>query len=124
MNYKELNKNQKDRMKQISSNSYTMEWENPEFMDCLLGGLPGIRKYQNDKNITCELVELEKTMSTYDAFLSNKESFLKKIENIITLIQKKNDSWYGLNIYELGKYLKIHRFCLISGEGASCIIQI
>ena len=117
MNYKELNKNQRDRMKQISSNSYTMEWENPEFMDCLLGGLPGIRKFQDDKNIICELVELEKTMSTYDAFLSNKESFLKKIENIITLIQKKNDSWYGLNIYELGKYLKIHRFCLISGEG-------
>ena len=65
MNYKELNKNQKDRMKQISSNSYTMEWENPEFMDCLLGGLPGIRKFQADKNITCELVELEKVMSTY-----------------------------------------------------------
>lgn len=30
MNYKELNKNQKDRMKQISAHSYTMEWENPE----------------------------------------------------------------------------------------------
>ena len=55
MNYKELNKNQKDRMKQISSNSYTMEWENPEFMDCLSGGLPRIRKYQNDKNITLNL---------------------------------------------------------------------
>lgn len=27
MKYKELNKNQKDRMKQISSHSYTMEWE-------------------------------------------------------------------------------------------------
>lgn len=117
MNYKELNKNQKDRMKQISSNSYTMEWENPEFMDCLLGGLPRIRKFQADKNITCELVELEKVMSTYNAFLSNKQSFLKEIEHIIALIQKKNDSWYGLNVYELDRYLKIHRFCLISGEG-------
>lgn len=100
MNYKELNKNQKDRMKQISSNSYTMEWENPEFMDCLLGGLPRIRKFQADKNITCELVELEKVMSTYNAFLSNKQSFLKEIEHIIALIQKKNDSWYGLNVYD------------------------
>ena len=55
MNYKELNKNQKDRMKQISDHSYTMEWENPEFMDYLLGGLPRIRKTQYDKYVTCLL---------------------------------------------------------------------
>ena len=32
-----------------------------------VGGLPRIRKFQADKNITCELVELEKVMSTYNA---------------------------------------------------------
>lgn len=117
MNYKELNKNQKDRMKQISDHSYTMEWENPEFMDYLLGGLPRIRKTQYDKYVTGELNKLERAMSTYDSFLSDMEKFLKEIENIIALIQKKHDSWYGLNTYELGIYLRIQRFCLISGEG-------
>lgn len=117
MKYKELNKNQKDRMKQISSHSYTMEWENPEFMGYLLGGLPRIRKTQEDKDVAGELIKLERVMSTYDSFLSQKEKFLNEIKNIIALIQEKNDSWYGLNIYEIERYLKIHDFCLISGEG-------
>ena len=117
MKYKELNKNQKDRMKQISSHSYTMEWENPEFMGYLLGGLPRIRKTQEDKDVAGELIKLERVMSTYDSFLSQKEKFLNEIKNIIALIQENNDSWYGLNIYEIERYLKIHDFCLISGEG-------
>ena len=79
MDYKELNKNQKDRMKQISAHSYTMEWENPEFMDFLLGGLPQIRRFRKYKNISSELEKLEKLISTYDSFLTNKVSFLKKI---------------------------------------------
>lgn len=40
MNYKDLNKIQKNKMKQISVHDYIMEWENPEFMDYLLGSLP------------------------------------------------------------------------------------
>ena len=79
MDYKELNKNRKDRMKQISAHSYTMEWENPEFMDFLLGGLPQIRRFRKYKNISSELEKLEKLISTYDSFLTNKVSFLKKI---------------------------------------------
>ena len=104
-------------MKQISAHSYTMEWENPEFMGYLLGGLPRIRKTQEDKDVAGELIKLERVMSTYDSFLSKKEKFLNEIKNIIALIQEKNDSWYGLNIYEIERYLKIHDFCLISGEG-------
>lgn len=90
MNYKELNKNQKDRMKQITANSYTMEWENPEFMGYLLGGLPRIRKTQEDKDVTGVLIKLEKVMSTYDSFLSHKVNFLNELKNIIALIQEKN----------------------------------
>ena len=117
MNYKELNKNQKDRMKQICTHPYAMKWENPEFMVYLLGELPTIRKTQYDKGITNELNKLENVMSTYDPFITKKESFFKKIENIIELIHKKNDYWYGINIYDLDRYLKIHKFCLIAGEG-------
>lgn len=117
MHYKELNKIQKARMKQISAHSYTMEWENPEFMDCLMGHIPQIRSSRVDKNITSELEKLEKILSKYDSFLSNKASFLNEVKNIIELIQKKKDSWYGLDIYEIERYLKIHAFCLIAGEG-------
>lgn len=60
MNYKDLNKIQKDRMKQISVHDYIMEWENPEFMDYLLGSLPQIRRVKDDESITDELSKLNK----------------------------------------------------------------
>ena len=54
---------------------------------------------------------------SYDSFESDKQSFLAEVDNIITKITEKKSSWYGLNRYEIEKYLKIHGFCLISGEG-------
>lgn len=45
MDYRVLNKIQRDRMKQISVHTYDMEWENPEFMNYLMGELPRIRKF-------------------------------------------------------------------------------
>ena len=62
MEYTELNIIQKNRMKQICTNSYTMEWENPEFMDSLMGKLPEIIITDKDRNITNELVELRKSL--------------------------------------------------------------
>ena len=47
MDYKLLNKTQKDKMKAITNNEYKMEWENPEFMHILLGELPKIRQFQS-----------------------------------------------------------------------------
>ena len=117
MHYKELNKIQKDRMKQISTHKYTMKWENSEFMDFLLGDLPKIRRTQDDKNIANELANLERTLAMYDPFMSDKKRFFDEVRNLITLILDKKSSWYGLNIYEIERYLKIHNFCLISGEG-------
>ena len=117
MNYRELNKIQKNRMKQISLNSYIMEWENPKFMNYLIGDIPKIKKSQKDNDITDELTKLENIMSTYNSFLSNKANFLDEVERIIAQIQKKNLSWYSVNIYEIKTCLKMHSFCLISGEG-------
>ena len=116
MNYKDLNKIQKDRMKQISVHDYIMEWENPEFMDYLLGNLPQIRRMKDDESITDELSKLNNMLVSYDSFESDKQSFLAEVDNIITKITEKKSSWYGLNRYEIEKYLKIHGFCLISGE--------
>ena len=40
MNYQLLNKIQRDKMNSITNNNYKMKWENPAFMDILMGGLP------------------------------------------------------------------------------------
>ena len=117
MHYKDLNKIQKNRMNQICAHEYTMKWENPEFMDCLLGKLPTVRKVNDDKSIINELSKLESILASYDPFLSDKRSFLDEVGNMIALILKKKDSWYGMNLPEVERYVKIHNFCLISGEG-------
>lgn len=117
MDYRVLNKNQKDRMNAISNPAYVMEWENPEFMDYLMGELPKIRRYQKDKEAEHEISSLEKVLATYDAFFSEKSAFIEEIAKKISDIRNLKGSWYGLSLYEIETYMSLHRFCLISGEG-------
>ena len=117
MDYRVLNKNQKDRMNAISNPAYVMEWENPEFMDYLMGELPKIRRYQKDKEAEHEISSLEKVLATYDAFLSEKSAFIEGIAKKISDIQNLKGSWHGLSLYEIETYMSLHSFCLISGEG-------
>lgn len=117
MHYIDLNEIQRDRMKQISAHSYTMEWEKPEFMECLMGDLPRLRHFQNDKDIANEVTRLEEIISTYDSFQTEGTNFLNEMRRGILAIQEKNKSWFGVNLFDVEMYLKIHRFCLISGEG-------
>lgn len=117
MEYRLLNKNQKDRMKRISNHTYVMKWENPEFMDYLMGELPKIRRYQIDEEIKNEIASLEKVLLTYNAFFSEKSVFLDELAEKISAIQSLKESWYGLSLYEIEDYMKLHGFCLISGEG-------
>jgi len=117
VDYRVLNKNQKDRMKAISNHAYIMEWEDSEFMDFLMGELPKVRRYRIDSEIKDEILSLEKLLSTYDAFISEKSAFLYEIEKKISAIKNLKESWYGLSLYEIETVMKLHRFCLISGEG-------
>lgn len=117
MDYRVLNKNQKDRMNAISNPAYVMEWENPEFMDYLMGELPKIRRYQKDKEAEHEISSLEKVLATYDAFFSEKSAFIEEIAKKISDIQNVKGSWHGLSLYEIETYMSLHSFCLISGEG-------
>ena len=117
MDYRVLNKNQKDRMNAISNPAYVMEWENPEFMDYLMGELPKIRRYQKDKEAEYEISSLEKMLETYDAFLSEKSAFIDEIAKKISDIKNLKGSWHGLSLYEIETYMSLHSFCLISGEG-------
>ena len=80
MDYKELNQNQKKRMEQVSKKAFSMRWENPEFMEYLSGKLPKVKIYQNDRSIEYELRDLDSYLGTYNAFFTDKDSFLNEIE--------------------------------------------
>ena len=61
MDYKALNENQRKRMLQISKNDFSMEWENPDFLDALIGKLPPIHHDRNEENIktgTCRIKQV------------------------------------------------------------------
>lgn len=117
MNYKLLNNDQRKRIRQIINNEFEMEWEEPDFFNTLLGKLPSVHHSQDENEIQTELATLERMLSQYDAFLENKELFIKNIESIVTSIQHKKANWYGLNIYEVEESIRQHECCLISGDG-------
>lgn len=117
MDYISLNKNQRDRMNQITNNKLSMEWQDKSFFDYLIGNLPKIRHYEYEKEIEIEIKELKKIYSDYDCFLSNKVEFFKKIKIIVKDIKAKKPYWYGLNLYELEECIKQHESCLIYGAG-------
>lgn len=117
MDYSSLNKLQRNRMKQISNSDIKMEWENPEFIDTLMGRLPTVQHYQNDNDVSSEVNSLKKMLSSYDPFISDKSIFIQKVKKEIIKIQTKKPNWYGLNGYEVEECVRQHEFCLISGEG-------
>lgn len=117
MNYRELNEYHRNKMNSIRNIHYKMEWKEPEFMGYLLGGFPKFRKPNNDRDLYKKSNELEKTLLEYNAFLSNKKLFLEKVSEILSQIKQKSTNWYGIGIHEIEACVKMHSFCIISGEG-------
>lgn len=117
MDCKSLNKIQRDKMNAITKNVFEMEWENPEFMDILMGELPKVRHSQGDDDILAEINQLKKELLSYDAFSSNKEEFISKISNCIDTIHTKKEYWFGLSLHKVKECVHQHEFCMISGEG-------
>lgn len=117
MDYKALNENQRKRMLQISKNDFSMEWENPDFLDALIGKLPPIHHDRNEENIKTELAELNKYYSQFDFFATDRAKFIQQIKVLINVIHNKNANWYGLDLYRVEECIRQQEFCLISGEG-------
>lgn len=117
MDYKALNENQRKRMLQISKNDFSMEWENPDFLDALIGKLPPIHHDRNEENIKTELAELNKYYSQFDFFATDRAKFIQEIKVLINVIHNKNENWYGLDLYRVEECIRQQEFCLISGEG-------
>ena len=117
MNYRELNEYHRNKMNSIRDIHYKMEWKEPEFMGYLLGGFPKFRKPNNDRDLYKKSNELEKTLLEYNAFLSNKKLFIEQVSERLNQIKQKSTTWYGIGIYEIEACVKMHSFCIISGEG-------
>lgn len=78
MDYISLNKNQRTRMNQITNNKLSMEWQDQKFFDYLIGKLPKIHHYQNEKELEVEINELKKFILIMIASHQIKLNFLKK----------------------------------------------
>lgn len=117
MNYKDLNKKQKDKMNNITKSSYFMEFNDSKLMDYLLGDLPKILRFDNDNIAINEIRKLEKTLLDYNYFTSDKEKFLNKLSEQKTEIESKIGAWYGISVSNIESCIDMHMFCLISGVG-------
>ena len=106
MDYKALNENQRKRMLQISKNDFSMEWENPDFLDALIGKLPPIHHDRNEENIKTELAELNKYYSQFDFFATDRAKFIQEIKVLINVIHNKNENWYGLDLYRVEECIR------------------
>jgi hypothetical protein len=117
MTNKELNKKHRDRMKGACNESVQFDWQDDEFMDFLLGGLPAIRKESLRDKAQDKYVRLENTYRTYSYFSTDKDQFLADIKELVNDVKSEVPYWYGLNLASVEDVLNMHKCCLISGEG-------
>ena len=100
MDYKTLNENNRKKIKSIISSDNEMSWEDPRFFYEVAGEFPRIRETSYDKSIITQLTALKEHYRSYDFIRTNKESFIEKLDDLITEIRSKSKYWYGLDIYQ------------------------
>lgn len=114
MDYITLNTQQKQKMNSIINHDYSMKWENPQFMDYLIGKLPDVN--YNKPNDDVE--KLRQLLLSYDALNSDKKCFLESTQKLILNLKKSTKSLYWDYLFEdISSKVKLHKCCLISGEG-------
>lgn len=122
MNYKELNEMQKKKMNTIQ-NKYFIKWEDDKIMNLIIGKLPEIvlydQGYEKNNEIINNISNLKKILEEYNYFLIDKSRFLEQVSKEIEYIKKKDKYWFGISIDEIEESMKLHEFCLISGEAGT-----
>ena len=118
----ELNKYHRGRMKGTCREAVQFDWQDGEFMDFLLGGLPvinkeGLREQVQDKQVQDKYYRLEKAYQTYSFFSTDRERFYSDIKELVNDVKQDVPYWYGLNLASVEDVLNMHKCCLISGEG-------
>lgn len=117
MNYIELNLIHKQKMDTLCNNPEHFEWEDTTFMDYLKGSLPRLRNTSSNSAITGLFHSLTKKYSSYSFYDSEPIAFISEIEKIIDEIRKIEPYWSGVFIPRVEETIRLHKGCLISGEG-------
>lgn len=117
MDFRQLNQQQRKKMDSILNLAQTMEWKDPDFLDILMGKLPQIRYTGKEIAAKEEIRELKNLLASYNAFTTNKKSFLNDLDKKVAEVYAKDKYWAGINEYEVRECVYQHKFCLISGEG-------
>lgn len=113
----ELNKYHRGRIKGACDAAVKFEWQDGEFMDFLLGGLPVIHKESLCDKAQDKYYRLEKAYRLYSFFSTDKEKFFSDIKELVNDVKQDVPYWYGLNPASVEDVLNMHKCCLISGEG-------
>lgn len=117
MNLKELNALNATKMKGTCHNTTQFDWEDPDFMDLLLGELPEVRTTSAPKEISSLCYKLDRKCREYNFFTTDRKRFLAEIQTLINEIKEVMPYWYELSVAEVERIFKIHKCCLISGDG-------
>lgn len=116
MQYQELNAMQKRHIKSQCTSDMHFEWEEQGILEILGGSLPKLRPSNENEKSRALIWELEKFYLSYDAFVTDTTAFLNTLREKVSEIREKQPEWYGVDLYSVEQYMKMHRFCLISGE--------
>lgn len=83
MEYKQLNLSNRKKMNGICKSDIEMQWEDTELLNILLGNLPKLRRTRDGEKIEKQIWHLEKILKSYDVFTTEKESFIKEVNDIV-----------------------------------------
>lgn len=117
MNYIKLNLENKQKMQATCQNPEKFEWEDTNIIELLKGKLPSIRNTSNKAIVKPLYYEILKEYNSYNFYSTNHNEFIAKLKGLVSGIRKHEPYWSGLNIYSVEETIKLHKFCLVYGEG-------
>ena len=117
MNFIQLNKQQRTLINGSFHNKVEFDWEDEELLSILLGRLPKIRLNCKEDGSRKFIYKIESLYNSYSFFNTNKEEFLSKITENIDKVREIEPYWTGLYSGFVDKNVKLHKSCIIWGEG-------
>ena len=117
MDYNALNEINKGKMRGTCNNDEHFEWEDSEFLELMKGSLPKTRNYSYNSEIQSLYSNLSGLCDKYDFFNEDQVAFKEKLQLLIEKIREIEPYWNGVDLYDISDTMKMHKFCLVSGEG-------
>lgn len=112
-----MNTMHKKFMCSLCDNEEDFKWEDTDLIDFLKGKLPLLRNTSSDPQVVKLYNALIKEYDSYNFFESDSKTFISAITKLIDDIRKVDMYWSGISIPLVEETIKIHKGCLISGEG-------